>query len=225
MEGTRYKPGQRSGLFYAVREYNGRKDHPKGFGWHDVRDLIVRVRIQLGGPIVLVWDNARLHLTKLLREFIDKSADWLTFIQLPTYAPVLNPTEGIWSLVKRDIGNLAAADLSQNTRVVKHRLKQLQCRPDVIDGCLARTGLALAEQSSEAADEAMPLAGPLDMPMQLARPHAHDDPGSARGHICPYGDTLVLTGVPCVPLAHRVAESFSSRDTRPSNSAPVAPRS
>ncbi|WP_319741440.1 transposase, partial [Streptomyces sp. AK08-01A] len=139
---TCYKPGERSRLFYAVREYTGRKDQPKGFGWRDFRDLIVRARIQLGGPIVLIWDNVRLHLTKPLREFIDLNAEWLTVVQLPTYAPDLNPTEGVWSLVKRDIGNLAAASLGQVTRAVKHRLKKLQYRPDVIDGCLAGTGLA-----------------------------------------------------------------------------------
>jgi hypothetical protein len=55
----------------------------------------------------------------------------------------LNPQEGIWSMVKRDIGNPAAADLSQITRAVKHRLKQLQYRPDVVDGCLADTGLVM----------------------------------------------------------------------------------
>ncbi|MFK0155874.1 transposase [Streptomyces sp. NPDC090493] len=98
-----------SRLFSAVREYTGRKDQPKSFGWRDFRDLIVRARIQLGGPIVLVWDNVRLHLTKPLRKFIDANAEWLTAIQLPTYAPGLNPTVGVWSLVKRDIGNLAAA--------------------------------------------------------------------------------------------------------------------
>ncbi|MER5717176.1 hypothetical protein [Streptomyces sp. NPDC002132] len=31
----------------------------------------------------------------------------------------MNPQEGIWSLVKRDIANLAAADLGQITRAVK----------------------------------------------------------------------------------------------------------
>lgn len=40
--------------------------------------------------------------------------------------PYLNPQEGIWSLVKRDIGNLAAADLGQVTRAVKRKLKMLQ---------------------------------------------------------------------------------------------------
>jgi len=27
------KPGERSRLIYAIREYRGRKDEPKGFGW------------------------------------------------------------------------------------------------------------------------------------------------------------------------------------------------
>ncbi|GHD74206.1 hypothetical protein GCM10010317_087010 [Streptomyces mirabilis] len=102
-----YKPGERSRLIYSVREYNGRKDQPKGFGWRDFRDLLVRARVQ------------------------------------PTYAPDLNPQEGVWSLVKRDIGNLAAADLGQITRAVKRKLKMLQYRPHVIDGCLTGTGLVL----------------------------------------------------------------------------------
>lgn len=45
--------------------------------------------------------------------------------------------------IKRDIGTLAAADLGQITRAVKRELKTLQYRPEVIDGCLAGTGLVL----------------------------------------------------------------------------------
>ncbi|MFJ5118773.1 transposase [Kitasatospora sp. NPDC088548] len=138
-----YKSGERSRLIYGIREYRGRKGKPKGFTWRDFRDLIVRARIQLGGPIVLIWDNARIHLVPPLTEFFEANAHWLTVLQLPTYAPDLNPQEGIWSLVKRDIGNLAAANLGQLTRAVKHKLKQIQYRPHLVDGCLAGTGLAL----------------------------------------------------------------------------------
>ncbi|MFD7873611.1 transposase [Streptomyces sp. NPDC059766] len=99
---------------------------------------------QLGGPIVLVWDNVRLHLTAGMREFIAANAEWLTVFQLPTYAPDLNPQEGVWSLVKRDVGNLAAADLSQLTRSVQHPLKKIRYRPDLVDGCLTGTGLTPA---------------------------------------------------------------------------------
>lgn len=63
--------------------------------------------------------------------------------QLPAYAPDLNPQEGIWVLVKRDVGVLAAADLGQITRAVKRRPKKVQYRPELVDGCLVGTGLIL----------------------------------------------------------------------------------
>jgi transposase len=120
---------------------------PLAHGWADQRWTLARIKTLIGRPfhvsytvegtwrllkrhgwswqqparraIVLLWDNVRLHLTSGMKEFIDANADWLTVFQLPTYAPDLNPTEGIWSLVKRDIGNPAAADLGQITRAVK----------------------------------------------------------------------------------------------------------
>jgi hypothetical protein len=53
------------------------------------------------------------------------------------------PAGGHLVLVKRDVSNLAAADLGQITRAVKRRLKQIQYRPDLVDGCLAGTGLTM----------------------------------------------------------------------------------
>ena len=85
-----------------------------------------------------------MHLVTPLRELFEANTAWLTVFQLPTYAPDPIPQGGIWPLVKRDIGNLAAADLSQITRAVKRKLKMLQFRPEVIDGCVAGTGLTLS---------------------------------------------------------------------------------
>ncbi|CAM5302113.1 hypothetical protein SHIRM173S_00937 [Streptomyces hirsutus] len=95
-----YKPDEPSRLIYRPCP-DARPDGRTSFSWKDCRDLIQCAHQQLGGPIVLVWDNVRLHLTRSMREFIEKNADWLTVFQLPTYAPDLNPQEGIWSLVKR----------------------------------------------------------------------------------------------------------------------------
>ena len=53
------------------------------------------------------------------------------------------PTEGIWSLLKRSIANFAAADLHGLVRIIKRKLKKIQCRPHLIDGCLAGTGLII----------------------------------------------------------------------------------
>ncbi|MES9558003.1 MULTISPECIES: hypothetical protein [unclassified Streptomyces] len=81
---TCYKPGERSRLIYAIREYWGRKDEPKGFGWKDYRDLVIRARNRLSGPIVLVWDNLRMHLVASLREFFEANAAWITVFQPQT---------------------------------------------------------------------------------------------------------------------------------------------
>ena len=78
-----------------------------------------------------------------MREFIAANAARLTVVQLPTYAPDPNPTESICSLAKQDIGNLAAAHITDVTTAVKRRLKSLQYQPSLIDGCLTGTGLDL----------------------------------------------------------------------------------
>jgi putative transposase len=41
------------------------------------------------------------------------SRDWLHVIQLPAYTRDLNPTEGVWSHVKRGLGNLAVTGVDR----------------------------------------------------------------------------------------------------------------
>ena len=44
--------------------------------------------------IILVWDNASYHISKITREYINRQKeDWLTVIHLPKRAPYLNPNE------------------------------------------------------------------------------------------------------------------------------------
>jgi transposase len=50
--------------------------------------------------MVLVWDNLNVRLRAELRAFT-AAQPWLEVFQLPSYAPDLNPVEGIWSALKR----------------------------------------------------------------------------------------------------------------------------
>ena len=70
--------------------------------------------------------------------------DWLTVFQLPAYAPEVNPVEPAWSHLKRSLANLAKRDITQLTTVVKTRLRQMQYRPGLLSGFLAKTHLDLA---------------------------------------------------------------------------------
>ena len=135
-----YKPGQRSRLIYRPCP-DKRPDGRKSFSWKDYRDLIQTAHQQLGGPIVLVWDNLNTHLTAGMRRYI-ADRDWLTVFQLPPYAPDLNPVEGVWSVLRRiATANRAFADPDDLITAVRRGLHQLQYRPNVLDGCLTGTGL------------------------------------------------------------------------------------
>jgi hypothetical protein len=92
---------------------------------------------------VLVWDNLNVRLKTELRAFTG-TQPWLRVFQLPSYAPDLNPVEGIWSVLKRGpLANVAFADFAHLLQAVKGGLRKIQHQPAIIDGCFTGTGLTL----------------------------------------------------------------------------------
>jgi putative transposase len=136
------RPGQRGRLIYRTRTHRGRKGERRSFAEADYAALLDAAHQQLGGPIVLIWDNLNTHTSAAMRELI-AARDWLHVIQLPAYAPDLNPAEHVWSHIKRGLGNLLVRGIDQLVAVVKNRLKRIQYRPELIDAFLAHTGLEL----------------------------------------------------------------------------------
>lgn len=55
------------------------------------------------GTIVLIWDNARAHLSKLVRRTARLLNIVLVF--LPPYSPDLNPIEFIWKSIKKELSS------------------------------------------------------------------------------------------------------------------------
>jgi transposase len=137
------RPGDRPHLFYQLLVHHRRKGEAKSFAWSDYRNLITAARRQLDAPVIWCWDNLNVHLAPQLAGFAEQNRAWLRVCRLPAYAPDLNPAEGIWSLLKRAIANFATADLAALVRIVKRKLKKIQHRPHLIDGCLAGTGLTI----------------------------------------------------------------------------------
>lgn len=139
------RPGDRAHLFYRLHVWRGRTGERRSFAWWEYRNLIVAVHQQLGGPVVWVWDNLNVHLTGQLAEFAAANRTWLTVFRLPAYAPDLNPAEGVWSLLKRSMENLATTSLDHLVGVMKRHLKRIQCCPRLVERCLTQTGLCLEE--------------------------------------------------------------------------------
>jgi transposase len=135
------KPGRRPRLVYRTLVDRGpRRGRRKGFTETDYARLLDAAHQQLGGPIVLVWDNLNTHRSLTMRRLIAARA-WLTVYQLPPYATEFNPVEAVWSHLKRSLANLAKHGIDQLAALVKTRLQRMQHRPGLIDGYIAKTGL------------------------------------------------------------------------------------
>ena len=135
------RPGQRPRLIY--RTHRGRRgDTRKGFTEHEYARLLDAAHRQLGGPVVLIWDNLNIHTSSAMRELI-AARDWLTVFQLPPYASELNPVEPVWPDLKRSLANLTKHNINQLTALVKTRLRRMQYRPGLLGGFLAKPGLDL----------------------------------------------------------------------------------
>jgi DDE superfamily endonuclease len=138
------KPGHQPRLIYRAHK---RRKHPtdqrRGFTEADYTRLLDAAHQQLGGPVVVVWDNLNAHVSGAMTELI-AARDWLTVYRLPPYAHELNPVEQVWSHPKRSLANLAKRNLAQLTALVKTRLRRMQYRPALLAGFLASTRLDLA---------------------------------------------------------------------------------
>ena len=78
---------------------------------------------------MLIWDNLNTHVCAAMKQFIENHA-WLTVYQLPAYSPDLNPTEGVWSLLRRALVNIAFANLAHLEQAIRQRLRTIQHRPE-----------------------------------------------------------------------------------------------
>jgi len=55
-----------------------------------------------GKHILLLWDNASWHKSKLVKAFL-KTTDQFTLMNFPPYAPEFNPQEQIWKALRQNV--------------------------------------------------------------------------------------------------------------------------
>lgn len=87
---------QRLGLYFQLHNDNLHALEVCAF----VRHLLH----QLPGPVIVVWDNGKIHKGPLVRALC-AAFPRLHLAALPPYAPELNPDEGVWTLAKGALAN------------------------------------------------------------------------------------------------------------------------
>jgi transposase len=97
---------------------------------------------QIPGKLLVVWDGYPIHRGRAVKDFLSSGA--ARRVQLPGYAPDLNPEEGIWKHLKCvELKNLCCQSLSELKVELRKAKERLRHKRDIILGCIRQPGFEL----------------------------------------------------------------------------------
>lgn len=119
------------------------QDRP--LGSPDVIRFLKHLRRHIGGKIIVIWDGAPIHRSKVVREFLlSDASQWLHLERLPAYAPELQPDEGIWKHLKQvELRNLSCDSLPSLKIELRRAKERRRHKVHVIHGCVRQPGYGL----------------------------------------------------------------------------------
>jgi transposase len=99
---------------------------------------------QLGHePVVVIWDNLGAHHAGKLEAWA-ATQPWLELAYLPSYAPELNPVEGLWANLKGcELTNRCCGDRAELIATAQAGSIRARRDPELLRGFLAGTGLTV----------------------------------------------------------------------------------
>jgi transposase len=97
---------------------------------------------QVPGWILLVWDGLPAHRSRPVKDFRAHGVtSRLQLLQLPAYAPELNPQEAIWHYLKDvELSNVCCGSLDDLRLELRRAIARLRYKVDVILGCIRQPG-------------------------------------------------------------------------------------
>jgi transposase len=108
----------------------------------DVVRFLKHLLARIPGKLLVIWDNLPAHKGQAVKDFLAQgAARRLTLKALPSYAPELNPEEGIWRFLKYvELKNVCCHHLTELRLEVRRAIERLRFKADVIFGCIRWPG-------------------------------------------------------------------------------------
>jgi len=100
----------------------------------------------LGGnaPVILVWDNLPAHHSIAMGAWVAGQHAWLQVEYLPSYAPDLNPVEGLWANLKGvELANRACRSLEELAGAAEQGIGRVRGESDLLFSFLDQAELPL----------------------------------------------------------------------------------
>jgi transposase len=123
---------QRLGLYYLLFFDN--------IGQQEVCIFLREVLRHLRGPVIALLDNSSTHKGEPLRKLRNQHPR-LSIEYFPSYAPELNPDEGVWSLAKRNIANTSPKNVDELMEDILRSIERIKVSPEKLRGCILQSEL------------------------------------------------------------------------------------
>jgi transposase len=101
-----------------------------------LRELLRHLR----GPVIVLLDNASTHKGAPIEQLLRQHRR-LRIEHFPSYAPQLNPDEGVWSLAKRELANSCPNDVDELMEDILGSIEGIRNSPQKLRGCIAQSDL------------------------------------------------------------------------------------
>jgi transposase len=100
----------------------------------DVVAFLEHLLREVPGQMVVIWDGAPIHRSRIIKEFLATgAAQRLHLERLPAYAPELNPGEGLWQQLKGvELRNLCCFNIPHLTHELRAAVKRVRHKPRLI---------------------------------------------------------------------------------------------
>jgi transposase len=99
-------------------------------------EFLKALRAHLKRKLLIVWDGAAQHKSRIVRAYLDRTRGALQMALLPGYAPDLNPVEYLWAWLKRHaLANFCPASLAELKTHARSKLRSGQRRQSIITAC------------------------------------------------------------------------------------------
>jgi len=122
----------RFGLYFQM--------HLDNIGQIEVCHFLKHLLRHLRGRIIAILDNSNTHKGNLIAE-LQKRNPRITIEYFPSYAPQLNPDEGVWSYAKRSLANGRPDNLEELLQTVADSLMKISKSQPILRGCVEHSEL------------------------------------------------------------------------------------
>jgi len=101
-----------------------------------LRELLRHLR----GPVIVLLNNSSTHKGAPIEQLLRQHRR-LRIEHFPSYAPQLNPDEGIWPLAKQELANSCPNDVDELMEDILDSIEGIRNSSEKLRGCIAQSEL------------------------------------------------------------------------------------